>query len=376
MEKTQLLFEGSVKNVLKVPQTGDFIFEFSDRFSVFDWGAMPDTLDGKGVALASMANFFFEYLGDKKSWTDWKIAEPLKSFSRKPLLEKFRCHGMRHHGIGLGSDKNQYKIRPVNVIKPEYKGSGQWDYSAYREKPEECLVPLEIIFRFGVPRGSSLLKRTSNPDYVKELGLSQTPLIGEKFTLPIIEFSTKLEPSDRFVSYSGAKDIAGLSEEEFENLKDFVALVALRVKDIFSEIDVELWDGKFEFAFSKKNSRGERGFTLVDSIGPDELRLMYKGTQLSKETLRKFYRKSSWYENVEKSKVMADERGEKDWKELCVKEFNTEPPALDPKLKNTCEQMYKSLAQGLNEKFLGKKIFSECWNLDEVNNSMSGEELQ
>ena len=76
MEKTQLLFEGSVKNVLKVPQTGDFIFEFSDRFSVFDWGAMPDTLDGKGVALASMANFFFEYLGDKKSWMDWKISEP------------------------------------------------------------------------------------------------------------------------------------------------------------------------------------------------------------------------------------------------------------------------------------------------------------
>ncbi|MFT6603122.1 MAG: phosphoribosylaminoimidazole-succinocarboxamide synthase, partial [Bacteriovoracaceae bacterium] len=186
-------------------------------------------------------------------------------------------------------------------------------------------------------------------------------------------FSTKLEPSDRFTSYEGAKDIAGLSDEEFENLKDFVALVALRIKDIFSEIDVELWDGKFEFAFSKKNSRGERGFTLVDSIGPDELRLMYKGNQLSKETLRKFYRKSSWYEDVEKSKVLADERGEKDWKDLCVKEFKTVPPALDPELKNSCEQMYKSLAQSLNEKFLGKKIFTECWNLDQVNSSMIGE---
>jgi phosphoribosylaminoimidazole-succinocarboxamide synthase len=376
LEKAQLLFEGSVKNVLKVPQTGDFIFEFSDRFSVFDWGAMPDTLDGKGIALASMANFFFEYLGDKKTWIDWKTSEPIKSFSRKPLLEKFRSHGMRHHGIGPGDVKNQYKIKPVNVIKPEYKGSREWDYSAYREKPEECLVPLEVVFRFGVPRGSSLLKRTSNPDYLKELGLLQAPLIGEKFSIPIVEFSTKLEPSDRFVSYEGAKDIAGLSDEEFESLKDFVALVALRIKDIFSEIDVDLWDGKFEFAFSKKGSSGERGFTLVDSIGPDELRLMYKGNQLSKETLRNFYRKSSWYDLVEKSKVMAEERGEKDWKELCAKEFNVEPPALDPKLKNTCEQMYKSLAQSLNEKFLGKKIFSECWNLDEVNNSLLGEELQ
>jgi len=373
LEKTELLFEGSVKNVLKVPQSGDFIFEYSDRFSVFDWGAMPDELDGKGAALASMADFFFKYLGKKESWENWELPEELKRFKFNPLLESFKRKGMSHHGVGLGTGVNQYKIKPVEVLKPKYLGNNEWDYTVYRERPVNCLVPLEVVFRFGVPRGSSLLKRTANPDYVKELGLKQAPLIGEKFAKPIIEFSTKLEPSDRYTAYEGARDIAGLNEVEFEALKDFVSLVALRIKDIFREIDVELWDGKFEFAFGEKDETGNRRFTLVDSIGPDELRLTYKGTQLSKETLRKFYRKSDWYEVVEKSKVMADERGIKDWKEFCLAEFKAEPPKLDTELKNACEEMYKSLAQSLNKKFNGEDVFKSCWNLDQVIEKIDGE---
>ncbi len=367
------MFEGSVKNVLKVPQSGDFIFEYSDRFSVFDWGAMPDELEGKGAALASMADFFFNYLGKKESWENWELPEGLKRFKFNPLLESFKRKGMSHHGVGLGTGDNQYKIKPVEVIKPKYLNNNEWDYTVYRERPVNCLVPLEVVFRFGVPRGSSLLKRTANPDYVKELGLSQAPLIGEKFAKPIIEFSTKLEPSDRYTAYEGARDIAGLNEVEFETLKDFVSLVALRIKDIFKEIDVELWDGKLEFAFGEKDETGNRRFTLVDSIGPDELRLTYKGTQLSKETLRKFYRKSDWYEIVEKSKLIADERGIKDWKEFCLTEFKTEPPQLDLDLKNACEEMYKSLAQSLNKKFNGEDVFKSCWNLDQVIEKIDGD---
>ena len=30
------------------------------------------------------------------------------------------------------------------------------------ERPIDALVPLEIIFRFGVPKGSSLMKRVGN----------------------------------------------------------------------------------------------------------------------------------------------------------------------------------------------------------------------
>jgi len=51
---------GSVKDltVLKTPtktQSGRGRFIFSDRYSVFDWGEMPDHIDQKGAALCITA---------------------------------------------------------------------------------------------------------------------------------------------------------------------------------------------------------------------------------------------------------------------------------------------------------------------------------
>ncbi len=40
--------------------TGRFLF--SDRYSVFDWGEMPDHIDGKGAALCLMGAYCFEQL--------------------------------------------------------------------------------------------------------------------------------------------------------------------------------------------------------------------------------------------------------------------------------------------------------------------------
>ena len=58
---------GSVKDltVIKNP-TGEMPglgrFVFSDRYSVFDWGEMPDRIDQKGAALCIIAAYFFEKL--------------------------------------------------------------------------------------------------------------------------------------------------------------------------------------------------------------------------------------------------------------------------------------------------------------------------
>ena len=79
----------------------------------------------------------------------------------------------------------------VNVIKPGLT-DGVYDYAAYAERPMDALVPLEIIFRFGVPNGSSLMKRVGNDEYLAELGLSTKPNFGDLFEEPVIEYSTKL----------------------------------------------------------------------------------------------------------------------------------------------------------------------------------------
>ena len=60
-------------------------------------------------------------------------------------------------------------------IDPEFLGSS-WDYSIYQTKPTNCLVPLEVIFRWGMPSGSSLKKRINDETYCQELGLT-TPVV-------------------------------------------------------------------------------------------------------------------------------------------------------------------------------------------------------
>ena len=58
---------GSVKDlqILKRPEgnkLGLGRFNFSDRYSVFDWGEMPDLIEGKGASLCMTSAYFFEKL--------------------------------------------------------------------------------------------------------------------------------------------------------------------------------------------------------------------------------------------------------------------------------------------------------------------------
>jgi phosphoribosylaminoimidazole-succinocarboxamide synthase len=73
-------------------------------------------------------------------------------------------------------------------------------------------------------------------------------------------------------------------------------------------------DGKIECLYAD----GEVG--VADVTGTfDENRFSYEGTQVSKEALRQYYRRTQpgWVEAVAAAKAAADERGVADWKELC-----------------------------------------------------------
>ena len=61
---------GSVKDleILKQATPDEFgrgRFIFSDRYSVFDWGEMPDHIDHKGAAIALLGAYFFERLEEE-----------------------------------------------------------------------------------------------------------------------------------------------------------------------------------------------------------------------------------------------------------------------------------------------------------------------
>jgi phosphoribosylaminoimidazole-succinocarboxamide synthase len=361
-----LIAEGSVKNIHGIKGESPYIFDFSNRYSVFDWGSMPDELSNKGRALSYMAWFFFDLLESKQTWLNWEN-EPSDSELRSEL-EVFREDGVKHHLVKLVKEESRptslLEVKPVKVITPEFE-DGEWDYSEYESKPEQTLVPLEFIFRFGMPEGSSLMKRVNDESYLKELGLMTKPNYGDVFEKPVVEFSTKLEPSDRYIVYSEAKRIACLSNEEFKSIQSTIQLLAMRLKDIFQDVGLELWDGKFELAFGKMKN-GKREILLVDSIGPDELRLTKDGTPLSKENLRMFYRDSEWHLALEESKKMAKMRKVKDWKKICLLELNKHPKVLDAEFKQYAEGIYTGLANTLSSKFHNEVIFDGAKSLDDV----------
>lgn len=368
------LYSGSVKDVFGIAGQDPYVFEFSDRYSIFDWGEMPDALAGKGEALAVMGDLFFREL--EKPWAHWQIPESYPKFWRDslitaPLWKELRRQGLIHHSLGL-VDEAGHAIAPGGRSKrlavkamprppaPSrmHEGRLEWDYSAYKSRPDTVLVPLEVVFRFGAPEGSSFLKRLETmPGYALTFGFVEDPRPNELFPFPIVEFFTKLEPTDRFLTRNEARELADLSQEELDELVAETLLVALRLRDLFSALGLELWDGKFEFAF-RPGLRGQRHFTLVDSIGPDELRLIGPGgVHFSKEFLRRLYRGSPWYQAMEKAKTLAKSRGEKDWKKICREELRQQPEPLPKEALEAAQQLYPALAAALARVVIQKPIY-------------------
>lgn len=378
-----IIHYGSVKNLRGETGDNSLIFEFSDRYSVFDWGEMPDHLENKGDSLAMMSDMIFRILDDPAGWRSFCREHPNMTyeFTFASLLDDLCERGLKSHNMGLVNKdlspvspayrSNLLKVRLVDVHRPTVvrsAGGIEYDYSVYKNKPTNSLVPLEIIFRFAVPSGSSLIKRLKKDEcsaYIRDLGLVRVPEYGDIFDSPIIEFSTKLEPTDRYLSYQEAKSIAGLSDDEFGKLVSLTKVLSYRLKSIFGAASIELMDGKFEFAFDEN-----RDFILVDAIGPDELRLLRDGVQLSKEILRQYYKGSSWLEYVEKSKLDASKLGIGRWQDICREKYGFEPDLLDKKLKLLVENVYMSLTNLIAERYFATTPFHDLLSLPDLIGSL------
>jgi len=367
---------GSVKNILGVKGKAPYIFQYSNRYSVFDWGAMPDDIPNKGRALAVMANAFFKLVEKPARWKELFEHWPhLKSSFSDDLIFELTMFGLKHHSRGpYHSDGTANKedklfdcigVNPFNVLRPQQGQDGP-NYSAYRERPANTLIPLEAIFRFGVPTGSSLPERSGDMAYRECLGLQNVAREGDVFERPLIEFSTKLEALDRYLYPSEALEISGLSPKEYVRLRSIISLLSYLLKYNFEKVGITLWDGKFEFAFGRKMD-GEREIVLIDSIGPDELRLSCEGVQLSKEVLRKFYRASEWFQAVKVAKQMLvrKEISQDDWQDYVAIKMNSPAPHLPKDMIDIVDHMYMALANAVLHMIEQEPVFV-CMELPEV----------
>lgn len=319
---------GSVKDlkIIKEPtekSLGIGRFAFSDRYSIFDWGEMPDHIPNKGEALTLLAAYFFEKLEER---------------------------GIPTHYIGLVEDGDTKKLSdlrgPVNtleiellrVIKPELR-SGQYDYSRYQDEKGGFLIPLEIIYRNFLPEGSTIFSRLKKGEIKpNNLGLDRMPVPGQKLNTPFIDVSTKLEITDRYLSWEEAKQISGLSDNEIDELKNLTNTINVLISEEFEKIGLTNEDGKIECGFDMN-----RRLLIVDVLGTlDECRFTLDGLPVSKEIARIFYRNTDWYGAV----LEAKKKSRQCWKEICRRT----PQPLPEGLKLAISQVYCACANKITKK--------------------------
>jgi len=339
---------GSVKDltVIEHPtddEPGIGKFTFSDRYSVFDWGEMPDHISGKGYSLAMMSAYNF--------------VELRKLGLQSHFLSLYEQERTDTDDFDPNRHSNTMFVQLTKVLPIEN------DYTEYQNEHPHYLVPLEIIFRNGAPKGSSLFKRLDRvrndqakfEAILQSLNLTEEPSPGDFFPEPVYDFTTKLESTDRAVNYTEAQRMAGLSSEDFDALLTLAREANDYITYKASQGGFQHYDGKIEAMYS--NGRIE----IVDVLGTfDENRFLFDGEQVSKEILRQAYKRlqPEWVAEVDRAKNEAASHHDSDWKSYCKRE----PDNLPEELITLVSQIYQA---GANQ-YIGEEVFKGLPSLNDM----------
>ncbi|MGM0604366.1 MAG: phosphoribosylaminoimidazolesuccinocarboxamide synthase [Halobacteriota archaeon] len=300
-------------------------FVFTDAYSVFDWGRMPDPISNKGASLCTMGAYNFElleandvpthYLGvvDPDAGEDSTGAVALDDVETPPT---------------------EMAIELTQVPALPYEGGsaddGAYDYEAYHEAAgRNYLIPLEIVFRNTVPVGSSLRNRGEPAEY----GLDLHAWPDEPIDLPepVVEFSTKYEEQDRYLDREAAARIAGSAS--IERLEELALAVNRIVTERAANAGFTHEDGKIECLYH------DGTIAVADVVGTfDENRFAYEGQQVSKEVVRQYYKREQpdWVTAVGDAKREVARVDAADWRPLC----DVEPMSLPEDVVATVSDMY------------------------------------
>lgn len=313
----------SVKTLLEhdpptATELGIGTFVFSDAYSVFDWGQMPDEIPEKGASLCSMGAATFEAL---------------------------EADGIPTHYLGVGDAEKPDSINDCEeapdrmVIElttvPELPfDNGVYDYAHFHAvSPTNYLIPLEIVYRNTVPIGSSLRRRTDPATH--DLDFAEWPDHSVDLVEPVVEFSTKFESSDRYLDRSEAEEIAG--EAPLDRLETLARDVNQTVTRLADRAGLTHLDGKIECLYHDGTIK------VADVAGTlDENRFSYDGRQLSKEVIRQYYSETNpaWVAAVREAKKAAAANNDPDWR----KRVSIDPEPLPATAIDTVADMYGAVA--------------------------------
>jgi phosphoribosylaminoimidazole-succinocarboxamide synthase len=260
----KLLHKGKVKEVYAFGED-KLLFNFTDQISVFD-KIIPTLVPKKGEALCRTSAHWFDQV--------------------KEL-------GLDTHFLGL-QDTDKMLVKRLRIIH---------DSAQITPQTVSFFIPLEVVARHHLA-GSMHDRVKSGEVRPEQLGFAKghAPKYGEKLPHPHIEFTTKLEPTDRLLSEAEALKLSGLTEKEFKDLKAAVLKIDERIARNAEARGLIHVDGKKEFGMNHK-----RELMVVDTFGtPDEDRWWDKRAyenegktlEYSKEMVRQHYRDIGYHEKL------------------------------------------------------------------------------
>ena len=302
-------------------------FVFTDDYSVFDWGKMPDAIPNKGASLCAMGAFNFELLEAAGVPTHY---EGVVSGGEVVQLDE------------VAQPPREMAIQLTQV--PDLPHDGRdYDYEHYyAEAGDNHLIPLEIVFRNTVPVGSSLRSRADPADF--DLDFETWPDEVVDLPDPVVEFSTKLEESDRYLDREEADAIAG--PVTIEDLEETALAVNEIVTERARECDLVHEDGKIECFYH------DGQVYVADVVGTfDENRFSFDGQEVSKEVIRQYHKRTQpeWVEAVGEAQERAKAEGVADWKSLC----DRDPEPLADHVIDAARDLYTA---GTNA-YVGRELF-------------------
>jgi len=365
---------GSVKDLIvllepTVEKAGIGRFTYSNRYSVFDWGTMPDEITDKGAALCMMAAYFFESLGRQGIRTHYSgfafpgsfmthFVNDVNEPSNQMAVKLVRRQSPVMH---TGDDARRITQEADRIVATVGSGDEMiaYDYTEF-SKPENqrnMMIPLEVIYRNTLPKGSSVFRRLGEGSIkLDDLGLSEMPAKGDRLPKPFFDVSTKYESSgDRYMKWTEAMKLTSITPRNNLLLKDSMHTANDVISEGFAKIGANNDDGKLEFAYDETGK-----IEVVDALGTlDECRATHQrggvSIQLSKEVARQHYEKTQpeWVRQIREAKKTHPAN----WRDHVTER----PKSLPPELRDMIGYMYTSVANAV----LGRNIF-DAPDFDEV----------
>ncbi len=400
---------GSVQDITvrKVPSThglGEALVKIMKRLSVYDFGGdslapeLAEKMKWRALSLAYMRHHLMTMVMDPNAWAELHADEAFweKAFEDKELREKVRLFiiemgfytkGLPTHHLGMVSHTGEIitnlDVPPDDVSTdvlfalarvPKLELNPRTGIcEVYRRRwANVLLIPLECIFRFGLPEGSSVFRKLKAAEgnsgatqrIYDEIGWTKDrpPEPWDMLPNPAVGYTTKIEATDRKLTMEEARHCSLLPNNRprlFDqlHLANFAMAAMLRYtfaalnEKLGGEAVVECWDGKFEWILGPD---GE--LVLGDTIDLDSIRVTARvgdvTVHLSKEMVRQPIAGTKIKDAIKACQTEGDKQN-RDWKEIWAERgYPTHLPYPEEHIK-LFDQMHGALAFALtgNERF-------------------------